>query len=138
MASSSPIMSVANVPGETTSLFTMRDATGETWEAVLIKTTDGVSSWVNRCMHFTHIGLDKGSGAEVRDDEIVCTNHGAMFDADTGRCTFGPCEGARLDTVDVAVENGDVYLTDERYEFIDTGPKQDENGDLTSTSNVKF
>jgi nitrite reductase/ring-hydroxylating ferredoxin subunit len=88
-------------------------------------------------MHFTHIGLDKGSGAELRDGEIVCTNHGAMFEADTGYCTFGPCEGAYLDAVAVTVENGAVKLADERFEFVATGPK-DEDGDLTSTSNVEF
>jgi nitrite reductase/ring-hydroxylating ferredoxin subunit len=132
------IMPVDDVPGDTTALFRVRERDGgETHEAVLIDTDDGIEAWLNRCMHFTHIGLDKGSGAEYRDGEIVCTNHGAMFEADTGYCTFGPCEGARLDDVGVAVEDGRVKLADERYEFVATGPK-DKGMDLTSTSNVEF
>ena len=135
---SEPILSVEDVPADTTALFTVREPDGdETHEVVLIDTDDGIEAWLNRCMHFTHIGLDKGSGAEFRDGEIVCTNHGAMFEADTGYCTFGPCEGARLDAVSIAVENGSVRLADERYEFVATGPKEDDT-DLTSTSNVEF
>lgn len=135
---SEPILPVEDVPADTTALFTVREPDGdETHEVVLIDTDDGIEAWLNHCMHFTHIGLDKGSGAEYRDGEIVCTNHGAMFEADTGYCTFGPCEGARLDAVSIAVENGSVRLADERYEFVATGPKADD-GDLTSTSNVEF
>ena len=132
------IMPADDVPSDTTALFTIRERNdGTTHEAVLIDTDDGIEAWLNHCMHFTHIGLDKGSGAEYRDGEIVCTNHGAMFAADTGYCTFGPCEGARLDAVSIAVENGSVRLADERYEFVATGPKEDDT-DLTSTSNVEF
>ena len=132
------IMPADDVPSDTTALFTIRERDdGTIHEAVLIDTDDGIEAWLNRCMHFTHIGLDKGSGAEFRDGEIVCTNHGAMFEADTGYCTFGPCEGARLDAVSVAVEDGIVKLADERYEFVATGPKEGET-DLTSTSNVEF
>ncbi len=132
------IMPVGDVPADTTALFTVRERDGEeTHEVVLIDTADGIEAWLNRCMHFRHIGLDKGSGAEYRDGEIVCTNHGAMFEADTGYCTFGPCEGARLDDVTIEVEDGHVKLTDERYAFIATGPKEDET-DLTSMSNIEF
>lgn len=133
------IMPVEDVPTDTTALFRIRERdNGETHEAVLVDTDDGIEAWLNHCMHFTHIGLDKGSGAEYRDGEIVCTNHGAMFEADTGYCTFGPCEGARLADVAVSVENGSVRLADERYEFVATGPKEDDDVDLTSTSNVEF
>ncbi|WP_435078621.1 Rieske (2Fe-2S) protein [Halococcus sp. AFM35] len=132
------ILPADDVPADTTALFTVRELDGEQiHEAVLIDTDDGIEAWLNRCMHFTHIGLDKGSGAEYRDGEIVCTNHGAMFAADTGYCTFGPCEGAYLDSVAVAVEDGQVKLADGRYEFVATGPNEDD-GDLTSTSNVEF
>ena len=63
---------------------------------------------------FTHI-RHKGSGAEVREDEVVCTNHGAMFEADTGFCTFGPCEGGTLDELAIEIEHGEVRLIDDHF-----------------------
>jgi nitrite reductase/ring-hydroxylating ferredoxin subunit len=108
-------------------------------EVVLVRLGDGsVAAYVNRCQHFRHIRLDKGSGAEVRDGELVCTNHGAYFRADTGRCTYGPCEGAYLEAVAVAVDgDGGVYLTDDDYEFVRTGGLGDDAVG-TSRSNVEF
>lgn len=95
-----------------------------------------VACWLNVCQHMTHIPLDKGSGAPVRDGEVVCANHGAMFDADTGKCTYGPCEGAFLTEVGVTVEDGGVYLDDDAYTFAGLGPVEDDDGDLSSESNV--
>lgn len=94
-----------------------------------------VACWLNVCQHMTHIPLDKGSGAPVRDDEILCANHGAMFDAATGECTYGPCEGAFLTEVDTRVADGDVFLTDDGYEFAGLGPVETDD-DRSSDSNV--
>ena len=111
-------------------------------EAILLRladdegeATDDVACWLNVCQHMTHIPLDKGSGAPVRDGEVICANHGAMFEADSGRCTFGPCEGAFLTEVDVRVADGAVYLDDDAYAFAGRGPVEDDD-DLSSDSNV--
>ena len=98
--------------------------------------TDDVACWLNVCQHMTHIPLDKGSGAPVRDGEVLCANHGAMFDIDTGECTYGPCEGAFLTEVGVTVADGGVYLDDDGYTFAGLGPVEDDDGDLSSESNV--
>lgn len=134
----SAIAPVADVPTDSTLLFTVRDReSGEQGEAILHRTEAGVVCWRNYCQHFTHIGLDKGSGAPIRDGEFVCANHGAMFEVDTGLCTFGPCEGAVLEAVDVVVADNEVLLDDPDYEFVALGPADDDD-DLTSSSNVKF
>ncbi|RRJ33120.1 Rieske (2Fe-2S) protein [Halocatena pleomorpha] len=133
------IAPVDEVPEETTVLFTVREvATDERTEGILVRSNGTITSWLNYCQHLTHIRLDKGSGAGLRDGEIVCTNHGAMFDADTGQCTYGPCEGAYLNALDVTIENDGVYLTDDAYEFVALGPAETDDLDLTSTSNVEF
>lgn len=143
------ITSLESIPAETTLVFRVRpveddgeddsdgDGKADVREAILIRLADGVVSWLNYCQHFTHIKLDKGDGAPMRDGEVICANHGAYFESDTGLCTFGPCEGAYLNDVSVAVSDGDVYLTDEAYEFVGLGPVPDD-GDRTSTSNVEF
>ncbi|PSP75465.1 (2Fe-2S)-binding protein [Halobacteriales archaeon QS_1_68_20] len=133
------ITMVDRVRAESTFLFTVEEAeTGDHREAILIRLNGEIAGWLNYCQHLTHIKLDKGSGAPVRDGEIICTNHGAMFEQDSGLCTFGPCEGAYLDGVEVAVEDGDVYLVDDDYSFVSEGPMDDDDDDLTSTSNVEF
>jgi nitrite reductase/ring-hydroxylating ferredoxin subunit len=107
-------------------------------EAILVRLNGQVHAWLNYCKHFTHVTLDKGSGVERRNGELVCTNHGAYFESDTGLCTHGPCEGAYLDAVGVAVRDGDVYLADDDYEFVGRGPTVDDGDDLSSTSNLEF
>jgi nitrite reductase/ring-hydroxylating ferredoxin subunit len=131
------ITPLSAVPEDTTFLFTVRDAEDATQEAVLVRTADGeVSGWLNYCRHLLDVRLDKGSGAPMRDGELVCANHGAYFEADSGVCTVGPCAGATLEPVDVAVVDGAVYLTDDDYTFVDTGSLDD--GGPGSTSTVEF
>jgi nitrite reductase/ring-hydroxylating ferredoxin subunit len=135
----SEIVAAAEVPEDSTHLFRVRgiDADEER-EAILVRLDGEVVGWLNYCQHMTHIKLDKGSGAPMRNGEILCRNHGAMFEADSGRCTFGPCEGAYLQTVDVAVEDGTVVLVDEEYEYVGQGALEEEPGDLSSTSHLEF
>ena len=133
------ICSLTEVPEDSTFLFTVREVDAdETREAILVRLDGEVACWLNYCQHFTHITLDKGSGAEMRDGEIVCTNHGAYFESDTGLCTFGPCEGAFLTAVEVAVTDGEVFLTDEDYEYRHVGPIEKDADDLVSKSNYEF
>jgi nitrite reductase/ring-hydroxylating ferredoxin subunit len=132
------IASLDAVPSETTYLFTLRKHEGDPREAVLVRTDDGVAGWLNYCRHLIDVRLDKGSGAPMRDGELVCANHGAYFESDTGYCTFGPCEGATLESVDVSVVDGDVYLTDDDYAFVEDGPIDDGHEGPSPTSNVEF
>ena len=119
MDEDSRIAAVEDVPADGSFLFTVREG---------FDTSD--------CPHWRDVRLDKGSGATVRGDELVCEKHGATFERDSGNCTFGPCEGAVLETVDVEVADGDVYLTDDRYEFENRGPSGDH--DRSSGSRIGF
>ena len=119
----------------------MQDDDDDVREAILLRLASEngdegeVVCWLNYCQHMTHIKLDKGSSAPVRDGEVICANHGALFAADSGQCTYGPCEGAFLNEIDVAVVKGGVYLADEDYEYVGEGPVETDD-DLSSSSNV--
>lgn len=132
------IAPVEEVPDDSTLLFTVRADDGEEREAILVRRGDEVAAWLNYCQHLTHIKIDKGSGAPMRGDELVCANHGAMFDADSGLCTYGPCEGAYLNALDVSVADGAVHLDDDGYEFVGLGGLATDPAEMTSTSNVEF
>ncbi|MCT9095876.1 Rieske 2Fe-2S domain-containing protein [Haloarchaeobius sp. HME9146] len=136
MDADSRVTTVAEVPEDETFLFTVMEGFDER-EVVLTKLPDGtVEAYMNYCQHWTDVRLDKGSGGTVRDDELVCTRHAATFRKDDGVCTHGPCEGAVLETVDVTVEDGAVYLTDDDYRFDHVGQASDI--DLSSGGRIGF
>jgi nitrite reductase/ring-hydroxylating ferredoxin subunit len=117
------------VPEDGSLLFTYRDGF-DTAEGIVVALggedgEDGITAWRNYCQHWTDVRLDTGSGARVRDGEIWCTKHAATFRADNGVCTHGPCEGAVLDELEIAVHDGGVYLIDDGVEFDSRGPDGD-------------
>jgi nitrite reductase/ring-hydroxylating ferredoxin subunit len=142
------MLPAADVPADGTVLVTLRPvgdvsvetgdrgADGDELEAMLIALADGVACYRNYCQHWTDVRIDSGDGATVRNGEILCEKHGAYFESDTGVCTFGPCEGAVLDTVEVAVSDGDVVLTDPDYAFVRLGPA--DRPDAAGGSRIDF
>lgn len=121
------IAAVADIPEGSTALIRVRSTDETVCEAILVRTDDeppeeGIACWLNYCRHMTDVRLDTGTGATVRDGEIVCTNHGAFFDMTTGDCTHGPCTGGTLVDVETTIDDGDVYLTDSSYAFVGHGP----------------
>ncbi|AQL41908.1 (2Fe-2S)-binding protein [Halorientalis sp. IM1011] len=164
MDEDSRVAALDDVPTDSTYLFRVRNReTDEEKEAILVRVVDGegdqqkptertgegdsgeddpevgeIACWLNYCQHFTHIKLDKGSGAPMRDGEVICANHGAYFETGSGRCTYGPCEGAYLQPVEIDVADGGVYLTDEDYAFVGVGPGEADDLDLSSKSNYEF
>ena len=131
------IAPVANVPTDGTLLFTIRPVDGgEAVEAVVSRRGDDVVAYRNYCKHWTDVRLDTGDGALVRDDELVCQRHGATFTRESGRCTFGPCEGAVLDAVGVEVTDGTVHLDEDGFSFDSLGG--DDDSDRSSGSRVGF
>lgn len=85
-------------------------------EFVLRRDGEEAFAWRNSCPHEPDVRLDPGWGALIRDDRIVCHEHGARFECGDGLCTYGPCRGKTLDPISVAVRDGEVYLTDDRFE----------------------
>jgi len=119
-------------------LFTVRDRHDELDEVILVPCEDdsaesdridsGVEAWVNRCTHEAE-RLDRGFGAAMRDGQVICPKHGSMFDACSGYCDNGDAANTTLVGVEVTVEEGDVYLTDDDYAFVHEGSIED--GDET-------
>jgi nitrite reductase/ring-hydroxylating ferredoxin subunit len=83
---------------------------GEPFTGFIVIGKDGAAhAWVNRCPHVPY-PLDFGDG-EVLDHDgqtIVCANHGARFDPDSGRCIWGPARGRGLEQLPLAVD-GDAW-----------------------------
>ena len=78
------------------------------YEVILVKLGEVVHGYRNVCPH-VGVGLDWGDGRCLHGErQLLCAMHGALFDADTGFCTDGPCSGDSLQRVPVSVEGGKV------------------------------
>lgn len=137
------LAAVDDVPEDGSVLFTVRERDGTEEEVILVRCPDGeddaVTAWRNFCQHETDQRLDRGFGAAVREGEVVCPKHGSMFDTCTGYCDNGKAAESYLSAVDVAVDDGDVYLTDPAVEFAHEGGIDDDgDGGPSSTSHLTF
>lgn len=132
------ITSLSAVPENGTYLFTAEDLFTNKEEVILVRCEEdpGVRAWVNSCTHESQ-RFDRGKGAPMRGDEIICPKHGSFFDACTGECNNGEAAGTTLPDVDIAVEDGDIYLTDDNYTYLHGGGISDDEGP-SSTSHISF
>ena len=139
------LTSVETVREEGTWLFTVRDDLGESTEVFLVPCEDEtvdrpVNAWVNNCTHEAQRLHREGIGAVVRDGGIVCPKHGSVFDACSGYCDNGDAANTTLLSVDIAVDDGQVYLTDDDVDFLWQGPADDDDDDdmPDSTSHIQL
>lgn len=76
---------------------------GEPQSLVLLRQGSGLKAWLNICPHAGR-RLDWAPGKFLVDKgRLVCAAHGASFELERGECVAGPCRGASLTPVRVAV-----------------------------------
>lgn len=111
----SPLLSIttsSDLPEGRTSVFSYRDpAGGLMTEAFVIRTGGIVHAYKNQCRH-QPLTLDYGDGDFLTDDGqyLLCRNHGALFERDTGRCVTGPCLNAHLHRLEVVEAEGQILV----------------------------
>lgn len=86
---------------------------GDAESLILHRRGDTVRAWLNVCPHAGR-RLDWAPGKFLVSKEglLVCAAHGASFELDRGECVAGPCRGDSLHAVEVAIADGQVYLSD--------------------------
>ncbi|QKY19014.1 Rieske 2Fe-2S domain-containing protein [Halolamina sp. CBA1230] len=138
MSDGARVTSVDSIPENGSYLFSVEDAFTNEREAILVPCDDdpGVEAWLNNCPHEDQ-RFDRGDGAALRAGEIICPKHGSLFDACEGDCSNGPAAGSSLRPVEVAVEDGDVFLVDDGYTYLQDGGLDDDEGP-SSTSHLSF
>ena len=84
------------------------------FRVVLFRVGEAVRAYVNECPHVRipyHFSPDVFCVYEVEGRrDLMCAHHSAMFRLDDGHCYDGPCEGERLEAVDVVVDAGTVRV----------------------------
>lgn len=132
------IATIDDVPEAGSYLFTVEDVFTNEQEVILVRCeeTPGIKAWRNVCTHEDQ-RLDRGSGVAMREDQIICPRHGSMFDVCSGACNNGEAAGSMLPEVEVAVQNGDVFLADDSYTYLYEGAIEEDDGP-SSTSHIGF
>ena len=161
MGSRYRLTSVETVREEGSWLFTVRDQHGNEEEYFLVpcdteahsassprsappreedEDRPNVEAWMNRCTHEAQRLHRKDVGAVVHGGGIVCPKHGSIFDACTGYCDNGEAADTTLPSIEIAVEDGQVYLTDDDVDFLREGGRRDDEDDdgPSSTSHLQL
>ena len=79
----------------------------------LVRRGNDIFGFLNDCPHW-NIPLDLMPDRFLTRDglRIQCSNHGARFAIESGKCNFGPCLGQSLTTIPITVEDGVIWLED--------------------------
>lgn len=143
MTSRYRLTSVDTVESEGSWVFTVRDEHGNDEEVFLVPCEGDdeppVQAWVNRCTHESQRLYREGIGAIVRDGEVVCPKHGSFFDSCSGYCDNGDAADTTLVSIDIEVEDGQVYLTDDVTFLYEGTMSEDDDDDMPdSTSHLQL
>jgi nitrite reductase/ring-hydroxylating ferredoxin subunit len=85
---------------------------GESAPAFAIRYRGTVHAYLNRCAHVAmELDWQEGVFFDADGRDLLCSTHGATYDAASGRCVGGPCIGGRLLKLDVEERDGMVYFT---------------------------
>ena len=77
---------------------------------VIIVHHQGLHAYRNSCPH-AGVGLDYGDGDCLAEPGVlICSLHGALFEADTGRCIDGPCSGDHLSPVAISLTDQGISV----------------------------
>lgn len=92
-------------------LFSYRDANAFPCEGFVVRFEGKLYAYQNQCRH-QPLTLDYGDNEFFADDGklLLCRNHGAVFQPETGKCIAGPCAGASLRKLEVFEDDGAVFL----------------------------
>ena len=97
----------------------MVESDGRQMPAFAIRYHNEPHAYLNRCAHlFLELDWESGEFFDTSGDYIICANHGALFEPNSGECVNGPCYGASLTKIAVTENANGVFVNDRRYRLI--------------------
>ena len=80
-------------------------------DLIVVRQGGGVRAYRNACPHQgTPLETFPDKFLDAEGAHLVCSTHGARFRLADGHCVSGPCQGKRLEPVQVTLEQGQVVL----------------------------
>jgi nitrite reductase/ring-hydroxylating ferredoxin subunit len=85
---------------------------GEVAPAFVVRKEGRAYGYLNRCAHVA-MELDWQDAVFFDSDgrDLLCSTHGATYEASSGRCIGGPCDGTPLIKLRIEERDGMVYFT---------------------------
>jgi nitrite reductase/ring-hydroxylating ferredoxin subunit len=84
---------------------------GETAPAFAVRKNGTAHGYLNRCAHVAmELDWQEGVFFDFEGRDLLCSTHGATYDAATGRCIGGPCNGSPLVKLRLEERDGLVYF----------------------------
>lgn len=85
--------------------------------AFVVRQAGKVHGYLNRCAHVAmELDWQEGVFFDAEGRDLICSTHGAIYAADSGRCLGGPCGGTPLVRLRIEERAGQVY-----YKGVDDG-----------------
>lgn len=83
---------------------------GEQVPAFVLRYQDRVHAYLNRCGHMPmEMDWREGEFFDFEGRDLICSTHGAMYEAATGKCIGGPCSGTPLVRLRVEERDGKIF-----------------------------
>ena len=72
---------------------------------IIYKNNNSIYMWLNNCPH-ANLTLDIIEGrVQAKNNDLLCANHGAIFNPITGECIKGPCKNSYLKSFPFKIKN---------------------------------
>ena len=85
---------------------------GEPGPAFAIRYRGRVHAYLNRCAHVAmELDWQEGVFFDADGRDLLCSTHGATYEASSGRCIGGPCNRSPLVKLRIEERDGMVYFT---------------------------
>ena len=84
---------------------------GEPVPAFAIRKNGKAYGYLNRCGHVAmELDWQEGVFFDADGRDLLCSTHGAVYEARSGRCLGGPCNGTPLVKLRLEERDGQVYF----------------------------
>ncbi|HKC31748.1 MAG TPA: Rieske 2Fe-2S domain-containing protein [Burkholderiales bacterium] len=85
---------------------------GQSAPAFAVRCAGRVHGYLNRCAHVAmELDWQEGVFFDLAGRDLLCSTHGATYDARSGRCLGGPCGGTSLVKLRIEERDGMVFFT---------------------------
>ena len=83
---------------------------GDTAPAFAVRYGGRVYAYLNRCAHVAmELDWREAEFFDLQGRDLICSTHGAVYAAHSGRCLGGPCGGKPLVRLRIEERAGQVY-----------------------------
>jgi nitrite reductase/ring-hydroxylating ferredoxin subunit len=89
---------------------------GQVAAAFVVRHEGKVHAYLNRCSHVAmELDWQPGLFFDLEGRDLICSTHGAIYSASSGKCLGGPCSGGPLVKLEVEERDGIVVLKDSSH-----------------------